>query len=109
MVQLVQKTTSLEADNSEILARLTRQSLIPYRLGSVNGSDIYQVNESWQREELLKDENVRAVVSADDFESAVQNPKVFTIFVLKTASLTQEIAERILERNSLNKTVFWEI
>ena len=94
--------------NEEIFARLTRHSLAPYRLGSIKGSDIYQVTEGWQREVLLSDDNIHAVNNAEEFENAVQNPKLFSIFVLKNASLTQEITKRILERNALSKTVFWE-
>lgn len=89
-----------EMRKKEILSHLgllARQTLIENWLDSVNGSEIYQVpSASWQRCELLKDNVVCTVQDAIEFEGAVQNPKVFTIFVPATAYLTQEIAIRIL-------------
>lgn len=101
-----------EVRKTEILTHLgllARQTCMENWLDSVNGSEIYQVpNESWQKSELLNDNDVCTVQDAVEFEGAVQNPKVFTIFVPATAYLTQEIAIRILERNPFNKTIYWE-
>jgi hypothetical protein len=101
--------TAKDKAQPELLRRLARKTLQPAYVGSVNGSDIYQISEGWQREVLLGDSDVVVVRSASEFETAVESPHTHTLFVPSRAALTQEIAERILERNPLSKTIFWEI
>ena len=92
----------------ELLRRLSRQTLDTAYLGAVNGSDIYQVQEGWQREILINDPAVTTVMSATEFEEAVRAPEISSIFVPHNAAVTQEVAERILNRNALLKTIYWE-
>lgn len=93
----------------ELLRRLSRQSLDRFYLGAVNGSDIYQIQEGWQREILTNDPAITIAINAREFEDAVRAQDISSIFVPHNASLTQEIAERILNRNPLSKTVYWEV
>ena len=92
----------------ELLRRLSRQTLAPTFLGTVNGSDIYQVREGWQKEILASDTSVKIALNSTDFENAVVSANINSIFVPHSAALTQEIAERILLRNPLSQTIYWE-
>lgn len=92
----------------ELLRQLSRQTLDGAYLGTVNGSDIYQVQTGWQREVLAVDAAVTSVSTVAEFEDAVISEKVASIFVPKAAALTQAIAERILLRHPLSKTIYWE-
>jgi hypothetical protein len=105
-----QTSSSLpEKISSELLRRLARKTLQPAYVGSVGGSDIYQISQSWQREVLLGDSDVTITHNTTEFENAVQSANFQAIFVPYDAALTQEVAERILLRNPLSKTIFWEI
>lgn len=93
----------------DLLESIARQDLMLNPVGCVNDSSIYQVSAGWQREKLLGDADVIIVQDALEFEGVLKNPNQHTLFIPKDALLTQEIAERILERNVLSKTVFWEV
>lgn len=93
----------------ELLRRLSRQTLDNSFLGSFNGSEIYQLQAGWQKEVLANDDDVVIAMSSTEFEDAVIAPEVSSILVPCNAALTQEIVERILLRNSLSKTIYWEI
>ncbi len=95
-------------DIPELLRRLSRQTLADFYLGNINGSDIYQVQAGWQQEILSHDSDVVVVNTGTEFETAVASSECRSIYVPKKAVITQEIAERILQRNPLSKTVFWE-
>lgn len=93
----------------ELLRILSRKTLEDMYLGSVNGSDIYQLQQGWQREIIAADPAVCVVMNTTDFEQAVISPDVSSIFVPHNAVITQELVERILLRNPLSKTVYWEV
>ena len=105
----VNTSQKIDPAQSELLSRMARTTLQDGFLDSINGSDIYQVTEGWQRETLLSEKEVAVVRSSEEMEKAMQTPDIYTILVIKTAAITQEIAERILNRSPLSKTIFWEI
>ena len=93
-------TVNLDKANKEtlveaLLPRLARQTVMPAKLASINGSEIYQISECWQREILLGEDNIAVTESTAEFENAVQNPDKQTIFVTKTAAIS--IARTIFE------------
>jgi hypothetical protein len=102
------KIAALTPEQEELLKRLTRASVTANLLAQVGGSMVYQVTAGWPREELLRDPDVQVIADAESFEEAARAPHIYSLFVPKDARLTQEIAERILQRNPLAKTVFWE-
>jgi hypothetical protein len=78
-------------------------------LETVNGSEIYQVKDGWPRAVLEETGTIMVVDNAQTFEQAVQDPTMPGIYVARHAAMTEEMATRILTRNSLPKTIFWEI
>lgn len=103
--------TAFKIDNKlkeNLLTRLAKDGLMKNKLASMDGSNVYLVNESWQLNYLKDTAAIVETLDSDSFEAAARNSDIATIFVPKSAAMTQEIAERILTRSGQTKTVFWE-
>jgi hypothetical protein len=78
-----------------------------HRLGSIDGSDVFAVPSGWPAEQLRSERTVRTVSTAMELETAVQDDRVSTIFVPRD-TFGWATLEKILLRNSLVKTIYWE-
>lgn len=77
------------------------------KLGTVAGSEIFSVASGWPAEQLQKEAEVMTVKTPTQLEMAVQDANVHTIFVPRYA-FGMLMLERVLSRNGLTKTIFWE-
>lgn len=93
---------------AKVLPLLAKQDVLTHKLASIEGSNIYQLQYGWSRSVLLDQQQYTKTMNTGEFEAAVQNPDVETILVPANANLTFEIAQRVLKRNSLSKTILWE-
>jgi hypothetical protein len=91
-----------------MLFTLACQSSSKIPLARAKESIIYAVTGDWQQRFFRDAENVVKPLSALEFEAAVQDSTVETIFVPEEAALTLEIAQRILQRNPQIMTIYWE-
>ncbi len=97
-----QNASIAAADLLPVAARLKAQ-----KIASIEGSPVFAIPGGWVADILRADP---AIVTADTpsaFETAVQDPEVATIFVSRD-TFGWRLMERILTRNSLVKTIFWE-
>ena len=110
MGQVAKMTAAISTEQAERIAcRLARQQVMAAgKFLTVAGSDVYQVKAGWECAQLQQDPNVARASTVVEFESAVQDPEQVTVFIPKNATITQETLERVLARNSQDKTVFWE-
>lgn len=105
------KTTAvISTEQAELIAsRLARQQVIAAgKTLEVGGSEVYKVQAGWECAQIRQDPNVVEVTTVAELEAAVQDPEQATIFVPNDAAVTLEILERVLKRNSLEKTIFWQ-
>lgn len=93
---------------------VTTQELLPIaarlqgrKIGSIGGSNVFSVASGWPAGQLRAESNVATVSTATELESALQDDQVSTLFVPRD-TFGWSMLERILQRNSLVKTIYWE-
>jgi len=99
---------SLE-DKDRLLTRIACADLMEHILDSFGGSTIYAVTRGWQITHLISRQEMVEAASALTFEHAVHDAAIGTIFVPQSATITREIAGRILLESGQVKTIFWEV
>jgi hypothetical protein len=77
------------------------------KLANIEGSDIFSIAAGWPADMLRKEPGVVTVQTPTELEVAVQSRDLHTIFVPRD-TFGWSMLERILTRNSLAKTIFWE-
>jgi hypothetical protein len=77
------------------------------KIGTVEGSDIFAVPRGWAAELLRSEADVVTAETPSTFDTALQEPDTRAIFVPRN-TFGWNLMERILGRNSLVKTIFWE-
>jgi hypothetical protein len=92
----------------ENIPQLALQHVLQNQIDEVSGSAIYSVSEAWLKAELQKHPRVIIARDAEALEQAVASPEFEYIYIPATANITQAITRSILQRNPLNKRIFWE-
>lgn len=106
---MIQKPSPGKEALEKVASYVARQQVMEgSKLASVGGSNIYLTKAGWECEQIKADPNVTKVISVLQLEAAVQDPNIATIFVPTASALTLDMAERVLARNGLDKTLFWE-
>ena len=90
------------------IPQLALQCALENQIDEVCGSRIYGITEPWQKGELRKHPSVTIVADSQSLERAVASPEFEFIYVPVDAPITQAITRSILQRNPLNKNIFWE-
>lgn len=98
----MQQQALATAELLPIVARLQAQ-----KMATIEGSSIFAVPGGWAADVLRTEGHVVTTETPTTFEAAVQDPTVRTIFVPRD-TFGWRLMERILTRNSLVKTIFWE-
>ena len=93
---------------NELINASARQLAIRHPLATINGTQVYQLQQGWELETLLADQNAVKITNQEDFERALNAPYMATLVVPNDASLTQEIAMQLLKNSFAAKTVFWQ-
>jgi hypothetical protein len=93
----------------ENIPTLALQHALNNLIDEVSGSAIYRVSEAWQKAELQKHPKVMIAGDARALEQAVASPEFEFIYIPASADITQGITRSILQRNSLNKRILWEM
>ena len=105
------KTTTIDpALAGNLSSKIARQQLMAAGSAAYveGGSEVYAVPQGWECEQLKADPQVTTAISTVAFEAAVKDVDCATIFIPKQAALTLEMVKRVLGRNALSKTIFWE-
>lgn len=71
------------------------------------GSSVIAVEKGLRTDRLRTDDGVVTVYTPTELETAVQSDSTKTIFVPRN-TFGPSLLKRILQRNSLVKTIFWE-
>ena len=77
------------------------------KIGNIEGSTVFSVAGGWPAELLRSEAGIVTTETPTAFEMAVQNPDTRAIFV-PVDTFGWNLMEKILRRNSLAKTIFWE-
>lgn len=77
------------------------------KLGSIDGSGVFGVPAGWAATAIAGEAEVKTVRTPVELEEAVQDAGVSALFVPRN-TFGWSMLERILRRNSLVKTIFWE-
>ena len=77
------------------------------KIGNVEGSTIFAVPGGWAADLLRNEADIVTAETPTTFEMALQNTDSQAIFVPRD-TFGWNLMERILRRNSLVKTIFWE-
>lgn len=92
----------------------TANSLLPIvtrlqgrKIGNIEGSTVFSVPGGWPAELLRSEADIVTTETPTAFEMAVQDPDTRAVFV-PADTFGWNLMERILRRNSLSKTIFWE-
>lgn len=85
-----------------LVARLQGRKLV-----RIEGSDIFGVPAGWAADAIAGEAEVKTVRTPLELEEAVQDRGVTALFVPRH-TFGWTMLERILRRNSLVKTIFWE-
>lgn len=78
-------------------------------IDDIDNSNIFAVKETWHKGELPKHDEVICVKTVKAFEAQVQAPTTKMIYLANDVQITLELVKRILKRNPLEKTIFWEV
>lgn len=77
------------------------------KMSPIEGSDVFAVPHGWASGALQEEPGMVTVRTVFELDAAVQDENTTTIFVpLDTFGLP--VLEKILRRNGLVKTIFWE-
>src|SRR4051812_7630316 len=90
---------------NELLPIVTR--LQGRKIGIIEGSTVFSVPGGWPAAMLRAERGVITAETPSAFDAAVQDPETHTIFIPRD-TFGWNLMERILRRNSLSKTIFWE-
>lgn len=77
------------------------------RLGRIEGSDIFAVPSGWAAAEIRAEPGIVTATTPAELETALQDGDAHGVFVPRFA-FGWSLLERILCRNGLVKTIFWE-
>jgi hypothetical protein len=95
-----------QAPSSQMMSLAVR--LRAGKMSRIEGSDVFSIAHGWQAELLQKEAGISVVSSPTEFEQALQDEGAATVFVPR-AAFGWTLLERILRRNDVAKTVFWEV
>lgn len=105
----VPSNATVKAQADSLLSKVARTQLTENSfLGEVFGSHIFRVHTGWEAEQVQSERRVSRVTSATELRDAMENPDVATIYIPQQAALTMEMVTRVLEKSSLDKTLYWE-
>ncbi|MEZ0262617.1 MAG: hypothetical protein ACAH80_16550 [Alphaproteobacteria bacterium] len=85
-----------------LVARLQGRKLV-----RIEGSDIFGVPAGWAADAVAGEPEVKTVRTPLELEEAMQDEGTSALFVPRY-TFGWSMLERILRRNSLVKTIFWE-
>lgn len=75
--------------------------------GDAAGSPVFAVPGGWAAETLRAEAGIATVTTAAELERAVQDGAVAAIFVPRD-TFGRTLLDRVLQRNGVVKTIFWE-
>lgn len=96
------QTDSRTAQLLPIVARLQGR-----KIGNIEGSTVFAVPRGWPADMLRNEADVVTAQTPTSFETALQESNNRAIFIPRD-TFGWNLMERILRRNSLVKTIFWE-
>lgn len=88
-----------------ILARSKTAIQAPEKFGKCF---FYQIEDSWEARVMERDEDICKVATAADLEQAFLRKNIKRILIPRGAYLTKEIAQKICEKQSEGKTIYFE-
>lgn len=77
------------------------------KIGNIEGSTVFSVPGGWPAELLRSEAGIVTAETPTAFEMALQDAGGSAIFIPRD-TFGWNLMERILRRNSLSKTIFWE-
>jgi hypothetical protein len=98
-------TTATATTAEQLLPLVTR--LQGHKIGCIDGSDVFAIQSGWPAEQLRMERGVTTASTPMELETAMQDDRVSTIFVPRD-TFGWATLEKILLRNSLVKTIYWE-
>ena len=90
---------------SDLLPIVTR--LQGRKIANIEGTSVFSIPGGWAAELLRSEADVVTTETPTAFEMAVQSTDTRAIFI-PVDTFGWNLMERILRRNSLSKTIFWE-
>jgi hypothetical protein len=96
------QTTTETSELLPIVARLQGR-----KIGVIDGSPVFSVPPGWPAQHLRAEPGIVTAETPSAFDAAVKDPEAHTIFIPRD-TFGWNLMERILRRNSLSKTIFWE-
>jgi len=88
-------------------ARLRVMETMPYET-LAHGTKLYLVDKGWESSIIEDDPKVARVTNLRQFESALQDADVKTIYIPNDALVTQSQLETICKRNASTKVIYKE-
>ena len=88
-------------------ARLRVMETMPYET-LPHGTRLYFVDKGWESSIIDGDPNVREVTNLRDFEEALCDTDIKTIFISEGALVTQSKLKQICKRNAATKVIYME-
>jgi hypothetical protein len=90
---------------NELLPIVTR--LKCRKIANVEGSIVFAVPRGWPAERIRNEPEIVTAETPTAFDAALQAANCHAIFIPRD-TFGWNLMERILRRNSLTKTIFWE-